>query len=158
YSESMKAVYLDKDGKEVPSVMGCYGIGVGRTAAAAIEQNHDDKGIIWPLPLAPFQVMVIPLNAQSERVMITSELIYGTLMNAGLEVLLDDREDRPGVKFNDADLIGIPYQVIVGEKSLAEGLVELKERKTGKTQRITTDEVIDLIKRMVLPELNKVQF
>jgi prolyl-tRNA synthetase len=150
YSEAMKAVVLDQNGKEVYPVMGCYGIGISRTAAAAIEQNHDKKGIIWPLPLAPYQVHVIPVNDNSERVMITSELIYGTLSNFGLDVLIDDRSERPGVKFNDADLIGIPYQIIVGEKNLAEGLVELKERRHGKITKVTTDEVIDLVKKLVL--------
>lgn len=151
YSEAMKAVIQDQNGKEVCPVMGCYGIGVSRTAAAAIEQNHDKKGIIWPLPLAPYQVHVIPVNDQSERVMITSELIYGTLSNLGVEVLIDDRSERPGVKFNDADLIGIPYQIIIGDKNLAEGLVELKERRNGKIKKVTTDEVIDLVKKLVLP-------
>jgi prolyl-tRNA synthetase len=153
YSKAMKAVFLDNNGKETYSVMGCYGIGIGRTAAAAIEQNHDTKGIIWPLPLAPYQVHVIPVNDQSERVMITSELIYGTLTNFGLDVLIDDRSERPGVKFNDADLIGIPYQIIVGDKNLADGLVELKERRDGKTTKVTTDEVIDLVKKLVLPDI-----
>jgi prolyl-tRNA synthetase len=151
YSRAMKAVFLDQNGKEVFPVMGCYGIGISRTAAAAIEQNHDKKGIIWPLSLAPYQVHVIPVNDQSERVMITSELIYGTLSNFGAEVLIDDRSERPGVKFNDADLIGIPYQIIVGDKNLAEGLVELKERRNGKIQKVTTEEVIDLVKKLVLP-------
>ncbi|HEY5595094.1 MAG TPA: proline--tRNA ligase [Nitrospiria bacterium] len=150
YSQAMKAVFLDKNGKEAHPVMGCYGIGISRTAAAAIEQNHDAKGILWPLPLAPYQVHVIPVNDQSERVMITSELIYGTLSNLGAEVLIDDRSERPGVKFNDADLIGIPYQIIVGEKNLADGLVELKERRTGKITKVTTEAVIDLVKKLVL--------
>jgi len=150
YSEAMKATFLDHNGKEALSVMGCYGIGIGRTAAAAIEQNHDTKGIIWPLPLAPYQVHLVPVNEQSERVMITSELIYGTLSNLGMEVLIDDRAERPGVKFNDADLIGVPFQIIVGEKNLAGGHVELKERRTGKIMKVTTDEVIDLVKKLVL--------
>jgi prolyl-tRNA synthetase len=152
YSKTMKAAFLDQNGKEAYSVMGCYGIGIGRTAAAAIEQNHDTKGIIWPLPLAPYQIHVIPVNDQSERVMITSELIYGTLSNLGVEVLIDDRRDRPGVKFNDADLIGIPYQIIVGDKNLADGYVELKERRDGTIRRVTTEEVIDLVKKLVLPD------
>ena len=96
--------------------------------AAAIEQNHDAKGIIWPRALSPFQVLILPVNDQSEKVMITAELIYGTLYEGGIETILDDRSERPGVKFNDADLLGIPYQVIIGEKNLKDGLVELKER------------------------------
>ncbi len=149
YSRAMKAVFLDQSGKETFMIMGCYGIGIGRTAAAAIEQNHDAKGMIWPLPLAPYQTHVIPVNDQSERVMITAELIYGTLSNAGVEVLLDDRSERPGVKFNDADLIGIPNQIIVGEKNLAQGLVELKDRRSGKIEKVTTEEVIDRVKKRV---------
>ena len=151
YSRAMKAVFLDNNGKEAHPVMGCYGIGISRTAAAAIEQNHDAKGILWPLPLAPYQVHVIPVNDKSERVMITAELIYGTLSNLGLDVLIDDRSERPGVKFNDADLIGIPYQIIVGDKNLAEGRVELKDRRDGKITKVTTEEVIDLVKKLALP-------
>jgi prolyl-tRNA synthetase len=149
YSKAMKATCLDKDGSEVPAVMGCYGIGIGRTAAAAIEQNHDEKGIIWPLPLAPFQIHIIPVQDQSERVMIATELIYGTLLRDGVEVLLDDRSERPGVKFNDADLLGIPYQVIVGEKNLKEGFVEMKDRRTGTVQRIGTEETVQQIKKLL---------
>lgn len=149
YSRSMKATFVDKDGKEAYSVMGCYGIGVGRTAAAAVEQNHDDKGIIWPLHLAPFQVHLIPIQDQSERVMVTAELIYGTLNHEGIEVLLDDRSDRAGVKFNDADLIGIPFQIIIGEKNLSEGFVEVKERATGKTTKFNTEDTIQEIKKLL---------
>ncbi len=149
YSKAMKATFLDKEGKEAYPVMGCYGIGIGRTAAAAIEQNHDDKGIIWPLPLAPYHVHIIPVQDQSERVMLTAELIYGTLSHEGVEVLLDDRNERPGVKFNDADLIGIPYQIIIGEKNLKEGFLELKERRTGNIQKVTTEETIPQIKTLL---------
>ena len=110
--------------------MGCYGIGVGRTAASAIEQNHDDKGIIWPFPIAPFHVHLIPLTQSAQTANVTTQL-YDDLEAAGLEVLWDDRDERAGVKFNDADLMGAPFQVIVGDKGLAEGVVEVKTRKTG---------------------------
>ena len=149
YSKAMKATYLDKESREVPAIMGCYGIGIGRTMAAAIEQNHDEKGIIWPLPLAPYQVHIIPVQDRSERVMISAELIYGTLLNNAVEVFLDDRPDRPGVKFNDADLIGIPCQVIVGEKNLKDGFVELKDRRTGDAQRVPTEEAVQQIKKLL---------
>jgi prolyl-tRNA synthetase len=149
YSESMDAKFLAASGKNEHYIMGCYGIGVSRTVAAAVEQNHDDKGIIWPRALAPFQVLVLPVNEQSEKVMITAELIYGTLHEGGIEVLLDDRSERPGVKFNDADLLGIPYQVIIGEKNLKEGVVELKERNTGEIMKIKTETVLDLVRKLV---------
>ena len=130
YSQAMNASFLDPNGKECLAVMGCYGIGIGRTAAAAVEQNHDDKGIVWPFPIAPFHVHLISLG-QSAGVIEAATGLYGTLEAAGLEVLWDDRDERAGVKFNDADLIGAPYHVIVGDKGLAEGLLEVKTRKTG---------------------------
>ena len=130
YSQAMNASFLDPNGKECLAVMGCYGIGIGRTAAAAVEQNHDDKGIVWPFPIAPFHVHLISLG-QSAGVIEAATGLYGALEAAGLEVLWDDRDERAGVKFNDADLIGAPYHVIVGDKGLAEGLLEVKTRKTG---------------------------
>src|SRR5207302_3342506 len=130
YSEKMKATYLDKQGQERLIVMGCYGIGVGRTAAAAIEQNHDAKGAIWPAPIAPFHVHMLPL-ADKGRVFEAAVALEAELEKAGIEVLLDDRDERPGVKFNDADLIGCPYQVVIGDKNPAQGLMELKERRAG---------------------------
>jgi prolyl-tRNA synthetase len=143
YSQSMKAVFLDPQGEERPLIMGCYGIGVSRIMAAAVEQNHDEKGIRWPLPIAPFAVEIIPVQDQSERVMITAELIYGSLLKAGVAVLIEDRSERAGVKFNDADLIGIPYQVIIGEKNLRDGFVELKERSSGERKQISAEKIID---------------
>ena len=134
YSEAMKAVYLDSNGKENLMAMGCYGIGVGRTAAASVEQNHDEKGIVWPLNLAPFEVIIIPVNFKKDDLKNTCESIYNQLLEIGLEVLLDDREDRLGVKLKDADLIGIPIQIIVGPKNLDEGNVEIKIRKTQASQ------------------------
>ena len=129
--------------------MGCYGIGIGRTAAAAIEQYHDEDGIIWPMPIAPFQVIVVPVNNKSEPLMETAEGIYRLLSGSGVEVLLDERDSTPGVKFKDADLIGIPLRITVGEKNLKRGLVEIRRRKNGETIVIekekTTETVLALI-------------
>ncbi|MGH7254410.1 MAG: proline--tRNA ligase [Nitrospirales bacterium] len=146
YSQAMQATFLDPQGKECLAVMGCYGIGVGRTAAAAIEQNHDAKGIIWPVPIAPFQVHLLSLSP-SPAVEETTRRLYEALTQAGLEVLWDDRDERAGVKFNDADLIGIPYQLVVGEKGLKQGTVELKARKTGQATSCPPDEVVSLLQR-----------
>ena len=132
YSESLKATYLDENGKEKLMVMGCYGIGVGRTVAASIEQNHDDNGIIWPMPIAPFQAIILSLNMKNTDVVNTSENIYQTLRGSGIEVLLDERDERPGIKFKDADLIGMPIHIIIGEKNLKEGKAEIKIRKSNK--------------------------
>jgi len=133
YSSAMKAVYLDQQGKENAMVMGCYGIGVGRTAAAAIEQNHDDRGIIWPRNLAPFQVIIIPVNYSDEASKAACDTIYDRLRELDVETLLDDRSDRLGPKLKDADLIGIPLQIIVGPKNLSAGQVEIKIRKTNES-------------------------
>ncbi len=140
YSKSMNATILDDQGKERLAIMGCYGIGVGRTAAAAIEQNHDEKGIIWPFPIAPFHVHLLPLSQSPQTTQVATQL-YGELDKAGLEVLWDDRDERAGVKFNDADLIGAPFQVIIGDKGLAEGLIEIKARKTGEKTKIAPADV-----------------
>jgi prolyl-tRNA synthetase len=140
YSKSMNATILDDQGKERLAIMGCYGIGVGRTAAAAIEQNYDDKGIIWPFPIAPFHVHLLPLGQSSAVVDATTNL-YASLQQAGLEVLWDDRDERAGVKFNDADLIGAPFQVVVGDKGLAEGVLEIKTRKTGERIKVAPADV-----------------
>ncbi len=134
YSSAMKAQFLDPQGKEQAMEMGCYGIGVGRTAAAAIEQNHDDKGIVWPAPIAPFQVMVIPVNYANEAVREASDALYAGLWEAGVEALLDDRSERLGVKLNDADLLGLPLQIILGPKNLENGQVEFKLRKTNASE------------------------
>lgn len=140
YSETMNASFLDPNGKECLAVMGCYGIGVGRTAAAAVEQNYDDKGIVWPFPISPFHVHLIPLG-QSVAVAEATTKLYTALEQVGLEVLWDDRDERAGVKFNDADLIGAPFQVIVGDKGLAEGLLEVKTRKTGEKLKVVPAEI-----------------
>ena len=141
YSAAMRATFLDREGKERPFVMGCYGIGVGRTVAAAIEQNHDQNGIIFPEEIAPFKAIVLTLGPES-RLMETSENIYRSLSAEGVDTLWDDRDERPGVKFKDADLIGIPYQVIVGKKFLETGKVELKERATGQREELAPEEVV----------------
>jgi prolyl-tRNA synthetase len=131
YSEAMKATVLDDQGKERTLIMGCYGIGIGRTAAASIEQNHDENGIVWPMPLAPFQVIVTMLNPNDEEVCAAGESLYLELLAQGIEVLLDDRDERPGSKFKDADLLGIPLRVNVGARSLKEQSFELQERRSG---------------------------
>lgn len=131
YSEALGATVLDEQGRERPLVMGCYGIGVGRSVAAAIEQNHDGNGIVWPMPIAPFQVLVTMVNPNDDSVRETAEQLYGALIDAGVEVLLDDRDERPGIKFKDADLVGIPLRVTVGARALKEGSVELQQRSSG---------------------------
>ena len=133
YSEALHATFLDESGKEKPLVMGCYGIGVGRTMAAAIEQNNDKDGIIWPRAIAPFEVVVVPVNAKVPEQLELAEQIYSELKAAGVDVLLDDRKERAGVKFKDCDLIGYPLRVTVGPKTVEEGTIELRIRKTGET-------------------------
>jgi len=152
YSQSLKATFLDKNGKEKYFMMGCYGVGVGRTVAAAIEQNHDKDGIIWPIPIAPFQVMVIPLNMKSKEISNAADKIYEDLSKEKIEVLIDDRDERPGVKFKDADLLGIPLQVIIGGKTLKESAVELKMRKDKKTEKVGIDEIKKKIVAIVGPD------
>jgi len=124
-------------------VMGCYGIGVGRTAAAAIEQNHDGDGIVWPISIAPFEVAVIPVNVKQADVMVAAEGVAADLDARGVEVFFDDREERPGIKFKDADLTGIPVRITLGEKNVAAGFGEIRDRKTGETLRIPLPEVAD---------------
>ncbi|MQY53227.1 MAG: proline--tRNA ligase [Firmicutes bacterium] len=150
YSKTLRATFLDKDGKEKYFVMGCYGIGVSRIVAAAIEQSHDQNGIIWPLPIAPFQVLILPVNYEHEKIRTISNRIYKQLESAGYEVLMDDRDERAGVKFKDADLIGIPIRVTVGEKTLAKNIVEVKLRGEKEVREVEPDQVQKLI-----PELTK---
>jgi len=150
YSESMHALYLDDQGKEKPMIMGCYGIGVGRTAAAAIEQNHDEKGIIWPTSLAPFQAVILPVNFSDDTVRSAAKKIYKTLWELGVETLLDDRSDRLGAKFKDAELLGIPIQIVVGLKNLSEGKIEIKLRKTSESLLVSFPEEISNISKILL--------
>jgi prolyl-tRNA synthetase len=133
YSELMGATYLDAEGRERPIEMGCYGIGISRLVAATVEQNHDDNGIIWPLSIAPFQVLLLPINYNDKPTGEAADLLYGELRQRGLEVLLDDREERAGVKFKDGDLIGIPLRITIGAKGLQKGTLELRWRREGKS-------------------------
>ncbi len=143
YSEQLGATVVAEDGSEIPMIMGCYGIGVSRIVAAAIEQNHDDKGIIWPEPIAPFQVAILPMNAhKSERVREAADALYRELTDAGFEVLLDDRGARPGVMFAEMELIGIPHRIVVGEKALEAGAFEYKGRRDAEPTQVPCDEII----------------
>ncbi|WP_407400868.1 proline--tRNA ligase [Anaerovibrio sp.] len=141
YSQSLHATFLDENGKEKPLVMGCYGIGVSRTMAAAIEQNNDENGIIWPKAIAPFEVVIVPINAKNEDQLKLAEDIYKELKAKGVDVLLDDRKDRAGVKFKDADLIGYPLRITVGPKSVEEDSIELKIRRNGEMVNVAKAEV-----------------
>ncbi|HJV46707.1 MAG TPA: proline--tRNA ligase [Bacillota bacterium] len=145
YSEKMRATFLDENGKEQPMIMGCYGIGVSRTVAAVVEQNNDEDGIIWPLSIAPYHIHVIAVNVKSDEQRELAERIYETLTNQGYEVLLDDRAERAGVKFKDADLIGLPVRITVGNKA-SEGIVECKVRKTKETSEISVDQILPYLK------------
>jgi prolyl-tRNA synthetase len=149
YSKALNATYLDADGKEQVIFMGCYGIGIGRTVAAAIEQNHDENGIIFPLPIAPFHCSVVALNTKDKGVMAEAAEIYFRLEKLGLDVLFDDRDERPGIKFKDNDLIGIPLRIVVGSKGLAEGKVEVKKRATGEVLLLPIEEAIETVKQLV---------
>jgi prolyl-tRNA synthetase len=150
YSRAMNATFHDSAGETRHFVMGCYGIGVSRIVAAAIEQNHDDNGIVFPLPIAPFQVIVLNLGLNSEEITEAATQIYEGLRDQGVDVLLDDRDERPGVKFKDADLIGIPFRLTIGKRFMKEGLVEIRRRSNGQTLTLppdkAVDELIDLIR------------
>jgi prolyl-tRNA synthetase len=156
YSESMKALFSDTDGEKRPIVMGCYGIGVGRTMAAAIEQNHDELGIVWPISIAPFQTIVIPLVASEKSAYRTAEKIYKKLTEKGLEVLFDDRDEWAGVKFKDADLIGIPIRVIVGTRYEKDGKVEISSRdgkfKMDVSESDAVSETMKIVRSLERPE------
>jgi prolyl-tRNA synthetase len=136
YSEAMGATYLDAEGRERPIEMGCYGIGISRLVAAAIEQNHDSNGIIWPISIAPFHVLLLPISYKDNAIREATDKLYQELQHQGIEVLLDDRDERPGVKFKDADLVGIPLRVTIGAKGLEKGCIELRWRHDGKTDEI----------------------
>lgn len=148
YSQAMNATFLDADGKETLAIMGCYGIGVSRTAAASIEQNHDDKGMIWPVPIAPFHIHLLPVTA-SEQVVQTAGMLYDACLEAGVEVLWDDRGERAGVKFNDADLIGAPFHITIGDRGLKQGVVELKQRHTGEMLQLPPADVIPHVQELL---------
>jgi len=149
YSQAMKAAYLDKDGQEKIMIMGCYGIGIGRTVAACIEQNYDKDGIIWPVPLAPYQVIITPVNVNEKNIFEAAENLYISMLVEGIEVIFDDRDERAGVKFKDADLIGIPLRITIGQKNLADGNVELKIRKTGENKLYPLPKIIQEVKTFI---------
>ena len=145
YSKAMNCTFLDKEGKEKFAVMGCYGIGVGRTVAAAIEQGHDENGMVLPFAIAPFEVDVLPVNSSHPESMELAEAIYKELIEKGIDAIIDDRPERPGVKFKDCDLIGIPIRVTIGERNLKDGYVEIKLRKEKESQRVRKEEVIERV-------------
>ena len=146
YSEAMNACVLDENGRNITMTMGCYGIGVSRVVAAAIEQNHDDSGIIWPDAMAPFQLAIVPLNMQkSEAVASCANDLYQQLRSAGIDVLMDDRNERPGVKFADMELTGIPHRIVIGDRALAEGNIEYKGRRDEDSQLVPQDEIVDFL-------------
>jgi prolyl-tRNA synthetase len=148
YSETINAKYLDAEGKECPILMGSYGIGITRTPQAVLEKYHDDKGIIWPKSIAPYLVELIPISMDNPAHVETAEKVYRALEEAGIEVLYDDRSERPGVKFNDADLIGLPMRVVIGDKSLKEGKVELKARSEDRVEWVAVDSVVEAVWRL----------
>jgi prolyl-tRNA synthetase len=147
YSDSMDATVLDESGKQATLFMGCYGIGVTRVVAAAIEQNHDARGIIWPDAIAPFRVVVVPINApKSPRVRETAERLYNELIAAGYDVLLDDRDERPGVKFADSELIGIPHRVVVGDRGLEKGVLEYRQRRAESSEEFPAADALGFLR------------
>ena len=149
YSQAMGAMFLDEQGKQQPLYMGCYGIGVGRTMAAAIEQNNDENGIIWPRAIAPFEVVVVAVNAKKDDQLAYSEEIYKECKAAGFDTLLDDRKERAGVKFKDCDLIGYPLRVVVGPKAVEENQIEIKVRKTGEMFTVSREEYLEKVKELL---------
>ena len=149
YSGPMRCNYLDETGREQPMVMGCYGIGVSRIIAAAIEQHHDEHGIVWPMALAPYQVIILPLQMNKPEVVAHAEALYDSLRNNGFEVLLDDRNERAGSKFKDAELMGIPVRIALGSRGLSQGVLELKIRRGGEVEEIAIDAVLGRVQELV---------
>jgi prolyl-tRNA synthetase len=150
YSEAMNATVLNENGKDQTITMGCYGIGITRVVASAIEQNHDDKGILWPSSIAPFEIAIVPLNIQkSERVREQAELLYNSLRGMGYDVLLDDRNERPGVKFADMELIGIPHRIVIGDRGLDKGIFEYKNRRASDNEDVALDDIVDFIQQQL---------
>ncbi|MFV2071524.1 MAG: proline--tRNA ligase [Thermoanaerobaculales bacterium] len=149
YSTAMSCRFQDAEGNEEPMIMGCYGLGVGRTLAAAVEQNHDDKGIIWPLPLAPYEVVLVVLNADKPEIVEAAEVFYNDLRSAGVDVLFDDRPERPGVKFNDMDLVGFPVRVVVGKRGLENSEVELSLRQDGEKRLTPIKDMVKAVQAML---------
>ncbi len=149
YSRAMGATFLEENGKEFPLIMGCYGIGVGRTVAAVIEKNYDEDGIVWPLSIAPYQVTIVPVSMKDEAQATAAQELYRELLSAGIEVVLDDRDERPGVKFKDADLIGFPIRVTIGSKSLEKGEMEITLRRTKEKTSVPVGEIVSTIKNIL---------
>ena len=145
YSEAMGATFMDEDGKEKPLIMGCYGVGVSRTLAAIVEQHNDENGIIWPVSVAPYEVSVIPLDPKKEDCAAATDKLVQELIEAGLDVVVDDRDERPGFKFADNDLMGFPFQVVIGKRGLKNGTFELKDRATGEREDISIDEAASIV-------------
>lgn len=152
YSEAMGATFMDEDGRERPFLMGCYGIGVSRTLAAVVEQHNDEHGICWPVCVAPYEVEVVPLDVHDEVVWPIAESIAQQLVDLGIEVVVDDRKERPGVKFADADLMGFPYQIVCGKKAIKNGNVEVKVRATGERNEVPISDVASMLAEMVIPQ------
>jgi len=155
YSEPMKATFLDPEGVERTIIMGTYGIGVTRTVAAVIEQLHDVNGMMWPISIAPYHVHIVAVNVKDETTRGAADRMYEALQALGIEVLYDDRDERPGAKFKDADLLGIPLRVTVGEKGLKEGIVELRDRRTGTVDKLPVQDAADAVARRVRDDLTK---
>ncbi len=149
YSKSLGARFLDEDGKEKDIIMGCYGIGVNRIVASIIEEHHDEDGIIWPISISPFEVLILPVNPTHAESTEFAEEVYTSLLDDGIDTLLDDRDERPGIKFKDADLIGIPFRIVIGEKNLKMGKVEIKNRKTKEVITIPKEDVVSTIKDLL---------
>ena len=145
YSEALGATFLDEDGKEKPMIMGCYGIGIGRVAAASIEQNNDDNGIVWPVPLAPFTVHIVPVNVKDEETMKASEELYSLLTGNGITTLFDDRDERAGVKFKDADLLGMPVRITISTKTLQNDSFEIKERTSSEVEFVPVKDILNKV-------------
>jgi prolyl-tRNA synthetase len=154
YSRAMNATFQDSGGEKRYFVMGCYGIGVSRIVAAAIEQNHDDNGIVFPLPIAPFQVIVLNLGLNNEEITEAATGIYDGLRSRGVDVLFDDRDERPGVKFKDADLIGIPFRLTIGKRFMKEGLVEIRRRSDGQILTLPPDKAVEELIALIRTELD----
>jgi len=149
YSEPLGATFLDEKGKEKPVIMGCYGIGVNRILASLIENSHDKDGIIWPVALSPCEVIVIPLKMDEDAITTEAERVYKELTEAGIDVIIDDREKSPGVKFKDSDLVGFPLQIILGKKSLEQGKLEIKLRKSKESQLVDKDSFLSTVKELL---------
>jgi prolyl-tRNA synthetase len=156
YSDSMGATFLDENGKPAPMQMGCYGIGVTRVLGAAIEQNFDDKGIIWPEAIAPFEVVICPMGYdRSDAVREQADKLYATLQQAGIDVILDDRGERPGVMFADWELIGVPHRIVIGDRGLKEGKLEYQSRRDTEATLLPVDEAADVVMAKVRAALGK---